>query len=1351
MLQQDEIDRMRRAAATDPSLLVRLCDMLVAAGQADEAVTVCRHELRNRPDDVDLRLALGRALSAAGNLEEAQAALSDAVVRKRRHTVRNLLTGDSWGQGQTPPPTRSETPPPSPHAHEGLPLGVPNPAAPVLIPTMGTSRNAFSGVPAPIPSIGTSRNTFTATPTPIASGGTSRHAFPSRLPVSGPRPAEGPSGVPRSIPPIGTSRHTLPEGPRGNGESPVPVTPAPQPVPASGTSPIGDMQQARKATSRNFVGSDGQNTPAPGRFGSLPARPPLPPPRKMPPVGPPSHRTFGALPPAIPRFPHGGSPLPGTESELLEPPSLSDLLPPELEGEAPPTRTLKSEPAGKVGRSRRASAMYGVDPAVQAAALAVIGRATRGASGLHMPPLPPPPPLPVELAEPALPLPPSQKTPEGEDESLAAVVLAAAADEAAGNSKMNRLGPAEAAAAQAHAARVLDPGSGRVKGQPMGFAPPPPGSAPRPMPVLIPAPSGPAARHPSPLSRLPFSSVDLSERHSTSAAEEGQGVAAEDQPLVLCDLDEVAERLLGHPHGKARSERLQDLPVWESPAQVLFDRQRARIFTGIWIALLLVSVGVLVGWATRAATTATEMHGLLRRAAAAAATARYEDALAAKELYQQALRLSPHDAGVIALAAEVEVRLAADHGEGTEDGAFVLLRRAEEELAQRRRADPEARRTLRRASMLLSLARGELCPRLSDHDTAISRREDGDVAARCAWQEGDAATAQKVLAAADSGSAHVLLFRGALALSLGDLEEADHAYRTVLDRIPQQARALLGRSMVRAERGQDPLPLLPQNARLGPTTEAWWYLMYGMKALQDGSPDTAATALDRAQAGWRHDARLALGVGRARLFQGRVVEAEVGLRMAQRRSPSDPDLLAFDAEVALAKGYEDKVAQALLPRAGDGASARLLSALGRAQYLIGDYQEGLSTLSRMLKLVPGDMTALSYRALCRARLGEDREAFRDLETLASGPLPVTTPHYALAVLAYDHKDLVRAAAEAQRALARNPDAARARALLGRVLREQGKQVPAIQALQQASRDAPTLISPHRLLGRMYLDLSRARDARGELLKVVEAGEPTVEDYLALDEATLSLGLRHEAEQGVIEARRAGATPGKMGHIMLILQTYQEPQVALAAAAQLEAERKANQRDVALTLTAAAAWFRAGEMKSALDDYEAARGRAPMAANLGVGKTQARTHCLPEAEAAYRAALAQWDKGPYGADSLAEARTGLARVLLMRGAYPEAAPLLAQVLKDDPESAEGHLLVGRMFSELGQGQLPQAMAEARRAFELDPKSAEACVLLGDLSNRSRDPRGARELYQHCLSLNPNSWLSRYIHTALTLIK
>src|SRR5688572_23058436 len=91
-LMADDIERLRQAALKDPAQLVRFADQLVAAGRADEAVAACRKGLGQRPDDVPLRLALGRALMAAGHLEEAQAALLDAVARQQKSAAQGPKT-----------------------------------------------------------------------------------------------------------------------------------------------------------------------------------------------------------------------------------------------------------------------------------------------------------------------------------------------------------------------------------------------------------------------------------------------------------------------------------------------------------------------------------------------------------------------------------------------------------------------------------------------------------------------------------------------------------------------------------------------------------------------------------------------------------------------------------------------------------------------------------------------------------------------------------------------------------------------------------------------------------------------------------------------------------------------------------------------------------------------------------------------------------------------------------------------------------------------------------------------------------------------------------------------------------
>jgi tetratricopeptide (TPR) repeat protein len=1272
MLHPDEIARLKEAAAADPSQTVRLCDMLVAAGQAEEAVKLSRQALKHRPDDVELRLALGRALSAAGNLEEAQAALFDAVVRKRRNTRPNIpVMGNTPppGAGNTPspvrtPPVRPETPLPRPEIGAGH-----DPAAPLPMPLTGTSRQA---VPQPISGNEGSRGI--AVPPPLPPSITSRHVLPQRPQTQTAAPRRPASAAPDAVPaPVstgGTSRHHL---------TPRPVTGALRPVSSSG------------------------HTPPPE-------------PRKLQPVGPPSRIPLAPLP-VRPTLAEDDA------ERLREPVPVEDIIPPELTGQV---AGHAPAPAAPAERPRS-----GIHPQVPRP------------SGIFQPP--PQNPLPAELEEP-LPLsvlPPPPVPVEGDEPSLAASVLAAAAEEGAPPAE-----PAPKAAAPAGPPAASAPGghaprqrliSRAIQAVPIIPIPPAPS-----VPIRIDEPERSEANRAA-LVHVPRPQAELvgPPRSPGLSGSAGPGSG----------LGDIAARLRG------RKGEIPPPSITRDRIEVAFERQRARVFTGLWISLGLVFMGVLIGWATRTLTTRSALQRRLAEAERRAAGGRYEDARAVRDRYQDALRLAPTDVRTAALLAEAEARLCADHGEGTEDSAFIRLRQAERE-AQRRRVSPEVSGALRRAAMLLHLSRGEPCPTLPEAERARSVHPDGDgdVAARCALQAGDVAGALHILTQPGARSRTVpsLLTRGALALSLGDLEEADHAYRTVLDLVPDHPRAVLGRAQVLFERGQDPgLSPPPEGARLGLVTESWWHLMRGLSALRRGDDPTgqAAQAVDLAQAGWRYDARLALAVARARLSQGRVAEAEAGLRMAHRLSPRDPDLIVLDAEVALAKGAEDRVAHALLPLAsapGRPPNPRLLSVLGRAQYLLGSFREAEATLQKALLARPGDVVSASYLALCKARLGAERDAFKELEALAQGPLASTTPHYALAVLAYERKDLARAAAEAGQALLRNPEAARARTLLGRVLREQGDLGAAIEQLRRVEREAPALVAAHQILGRIYLDLGRLRDARLALRQVVRGRFATVEDWLTLAEVELALGLVVEGQESIEAARQAGASPGKVARAALLAESFQGVEKAQVAARALDTERRESGRDLLLSLNASQAWLRAGDPQAALQPLDALRGRAPLVAALWSGRIHLRQRNVAEAEAAYRAAVAAWDKGPYALEQRGEAHAGLCRALFLRGALDEAVAEGKLAVVDAPQGADGHYCLGRVLAE--QGQLPQALGAAERAASLDPGSMEACVLLGDLT--AKVPQGrdkARRRYERCLALSPNSPLGRYVRGALGALK
>jgi tetratricopeptide (TPR) repeat protein len=862
-----------------------------------------------------------------------------------------------------------------------------------------------------------------------------------------------------------------------------------------------------------------------------------------------------------------------------------------------------------------------------------------------------------------------------------------------------------------------------------------------PTTARAPVPEPVRRRDPSP---QPMPTRDSSPRMGRPAYQDGDPGRRPSQAPI--DLGQLADRLLT---GDGESDA-----VWEAgsvpaplpdPTKTAWDAKRARSFLILWGMLVLVTGGIIGGALWRRAERAKVLAGIVEKADGRAKEATYEGDLAARDLYASAVRIDPQARKYFAMVALASGRLNADQGEDTDAHAWAMLRRSEREAARHKQdPDPRVDRELRQARALLALGRGETCPPLKDD-------EDGDIAARCAAQHGDVDGARRILAATlksggDAQNLRALLALGSIELGAGDLDAADAAYRRVLEASPQHPRALVGRALVALERGETPTISPPENVRLGSTTGAWFHLARGLAAMGREDDATANTELTAARKGIVRDGRLALLYGRARLTQGQVGEAEQAMRVAEHLDPNDGDVAVLDAEVALAKGFEDKVVSALSVGA---PTPRKLAVLGRAQVLTGKYREAVSTLDAALARRPGDATALTYRQIARARLGDMRGALAELEKAAK-TLKSTTPRYGLGLLAYERHDLLKARTELEKALEHNSESFRARALLGRVLRDLGKPKEALVELERAARDAPALASVHEALGRLYLDLGRDRDARGELRKVLDMpGKATADDQLNYAEATADLGLSDDATKSIKDAEDAGALKSKVDFLRLLVQSWHGPKDALVAAAGLEKLRKGTgAHDARLAIQTADAWRRAGDLKRAGDDLRAALYGDALHANLGLGRVELVSTDPSQAEASFKAALKAWDGGPYGIDDKTEARVGLARALLHRKAAAEAITALEPAFTEDPRAPEPRFWMAKAYLE--QTQPDKARPHADKAVELDDTYADAWQLVGDLY-RATDKARAKVAYKKYLELQPNAPDAKNVKKILAALK
>jgi predicted Zn-dependent protease len=868
-----------------------------------------------------------------------------------------------------------------------------------------------------------------------------------------------------------------------------------------------------------------------------------------------------------------------------------------------------------------------------------------------------------------------------------------------------------------------------------------------------PYPSPTAARRPAPTPQVeeyvprpappPSSRVSAPSSRAPSPSPSPSYAA----PRSEFDLGAVADTLFGAGSDDADEARWQtelDAGSEPDPFAAAWDARRARAFVWLWVSLALITVGIAAGFIWRAKERVKMLAATVERADARTVEATDEGDLAAREGYASALRIEPHVRRYFAMVALAYARLAADQGEDTDAGAWAMLKRAEREQKRHPTEDARADREMRQARALMALERGEAC-------TETNAAEDGDIAARCALQRGDVDGARKILsqtlsARGDARSMRELIAAGSLELGAGDLDAAEAAFEKVLALHPQHPRAIVGRALVALERNETPRIDVPKG-RLGPTTDGWFHLAAGLSAMAKGAPDAQASSeLDQARKGIVHDGRLALLYGRARLQQGKVGEAEQAMRVAERLDPNDGDVAVLDAEVALAKGYEDKVALALAARP---PTPRSLAVLGRAQVLTQKYREGAATLDAALARRPGDAVALTYRAIARAHLGDSAGAIRELER-AANTLSSTAPRYGIGLLAYERHDLGRAQRELGKALEHNSESFRARALLGRVLRDLGKQKEALAELDAVILEAPALMSARAARARLYLDLGRDREARADAREVLDAGRASAEDKLTFAEATIRLGHAVEGERALKDATDAGIPMLRVGRLKLLVQSWHGPKEALVAARLLEKERKgAALHDASLAIDAADAWRRAGDPRKAGDLLRAALFGDPLHANLGLGRVQMASNQPGEAEQSFRAALAAWDKGPFGVDDQTDARIGLARSLLARDPKnKEAAASLDAAVRDDGGSAEAHYWLAKVSA--ADGDHTKARAQADKAIELDDAYPEALALDGELW-RGANKDKAKKAYKRYLEVAPAGAEVKAVRRALAQLR
>jgi tetratricopeptide (TPR) repeat protein len=99
-----------------------------------------------------------------------------------------------------------------------------------------------------------------------------------------------------------------------------------------------------------------------------------------------------------------------------------------------------------------------------------------------------------------------------------------------------------------------------------------------------------------------------------------------------------------------------------------------------------------------------------------------------------------------------------------------------------------------------------------------------------------------------------------------------------------------------------------------------------------------------------------------------------------------------------------------------------------------------------------------------------------------------------------------------------------------------------------------------------------------------------------------------------------------------------------------------------------------------------------------------------------------------------------------GSYDQACHLLETSLKDHPQDAKAHLLLGKIYTL--QGRRTDAIQQFTKAIELQPNSATAYDTLGTALNRFAEFDLARKAFEQAITLDPN-FAQAHLNLAMSL--
>ncbi|WP_437877074.1 tetratricopeptide repeat protein [Sorangium sp. So ce513] len=506
---------------------------------------------------------------------------------------------------------------------------------------------------------------------------------------------------------------------------------------------------------------------------------------------------------------------------------------------------------------------------------------------------------------------------------------------------------------------------------------------------------------------------------------------------------------------------------------------------------------------------------------------------------------------------------------------------------------------------------------------------------------------------------------------------------------------------------------------------------------------------------------------------GQLPRARQGAQALGAQLKDDIDVAVLAAEIELLAGDAPKAIEAWQRANALQKSARTLFGLARAQRLAGDAAAAEASAKGALEASPNHVGARTLIAsLVWQTPAREQEALDLLgKVTGDGPVraaasdPELVEAYTLLGSIHLTRSRMSAAEQAFAAAVKiDPQAVRALIGNGEVLYRSGRYSEAQARFEAAARADAKNLAAHIGKAKTWLAQERMKEAKDLLkgLQKTHAADPQVAYWLG--RAELALGNKKEAEQAYLEAVRSSENRPEVVDAYVALSSLLSSLERNEEAAAKLSEATAKFPDLpALHKAKAEVALQTGRYEEARQELELALAKEDdLDSQFKLGEANRRLGRFEEAGKIFDKVSAA-DKDYPGlalvrgllfeetgqseralemyADALRKApndvdlklRVGSTQV--MAGHASQAEPMLRDVLKDRPTSAEAHHFLGRALLVRGTN-VAEALRLLERAAELDPNRAEYHLYVGWGANETGQTARAEVALKRALELDAN---------------